>query len=318
MIDCRRGAHRARSAASSSRSRSTGSHSRRSRSSHSSRARCSSSSTSPRSARSARSCRRDSSRPPPPPSRRATRRSRSSAPPLGGSLFGLGAHAAVRRRRRSRIVFSFVSLLAMRTPFQEEREPDTDARARAARRGLPLALGHRSSARARSSSRGRNLMFEALFLVLIVAAKRHGLSGGEIGALHRGLRRVLAARLDRRAAHRPAALDAHHRHRLASGCSWLRGVPASKPSVYVLLAGVVPMAFFLPTVQRRRDRLPHRGRRPTGSPGRVGSVARTIALCAAPLGPLSAGLLLALALAARDGAASIAALHAPARACSGR
>ena len=64
-----------------------------------------------------------------------------------------------------------------------------------------------------------------------------------------------------------------------------------KPSVYVLLAGVVPMAFFLPAVNSavvgyRTAVVPDR------LTGRVGGVARTIALCTAAFGPLSAGLLL--------------------------
>jgi hypothetical protein len=63
------------------------------------------------------------------------------------------------------------------------------------------------------------------------------------------------------------------------------------PSIFVLLACVVPMAIFFPTVNAvvigyriavTPDRLT----------GRVNSVARTIALCGAPLGPLTAGVML--------------------------
>ena len=63
------------------------------------------------------------------------------------------------------------------------------------------------------------------------------------------------------------------------------------PSIYVLLACVLPMQLFVPTLNAvvigyrvavTPDRLT----------GRVNSVARTIALCGAPLGPLTAGILL--------------------------
>ena len=64
-----------------------------------------------------------------------------------------------------------------------------------------------------------------------------------------------------------------------------------KPSVYVLLAGSLPTAFFIPSVNAavigyRTAVVPDR------LTGRVGSVARSIALCTAAFGPLSAGFLL--------------------------
>ena len=37
-----------------------------------------------------------------------------------------------------------------------------------------------------------------------------------------------------------------------------------KPSVYVLLAGAIPMTVLLPTLERRRDRLPQSPSCPTG------------------------------------------------------
>ena len=64
-----------------------------------------------------------------------------------------------------------------------------------------------------------------------------------------------------------------------------------KPSIYVLLIASLPAAFFGPSVNAviigyRVAVVPDR------LTGRVNSVARTIALCGMPLGPLSAGLLL--------------------------
>jgi len=135
-----------------------------------------------------------------------------------------------------------------------------------------------------------NLVWEALFLVLIVAGRREGLSGGEIGLLIAGfgacslLGSVAAPRITRLLSMRT----------LIIGSFWLQtgfAVFLLKPSVYVLLAGTVPMAFFLPAVNSavigyRTAVVPDR------LTGRVGGVARTIALCTAAFGPLSAGLLL--------------------------
>ena len=78
------------------------------------------------------------------------------------------------------------------------------------------------------------------------------------------------------------------------GSFWLQlGIAAFvvRPSIYVLLVGAIPAAFFGPSVNAivigyRVAVVPDR------LTGRVNSVARTIALCGAPLGPLAAGLLL--------------------------
>jgi predicted lipid-binding transport protein (Tim44 family) len=48
---------------------------------------------------------------------------RLAGPTLGGALFGLGRALPFLVDAAS-YAFSIVSLLAMRTPFQEEREPD--------------------------------------------------------------------------------------------------------------------------------------------------------------------------------------------------
>jgi predicted permease len=65
-----------------------------------------------------------------------------------------------------------------------------------------------------------------------------------------------------------------------------------RPSVYVLVAGLVPNALINPAVNAavigyRVAVVPDR------LTGRVNSIARTIALTASPLGPLAAGVLLA-------------------------
>jgi len=211
------------------------------------------------------------------------------APPLGGALFGLGRTLPFVADVVS-YLFSLGSLLLMRTPFQEEREKD-DAPMRAQlAEGFRWLWSHRFFRACALLFSWVNLVFEALFLVLIVAGRREGLSGAQIGLLIAGfglcslLGSVAAPRITRLLSMRT----------LIIGSFWVQigfAVFLLKPSVYVLLAGVVPMAFFLPAVNAavigyRTAVVPDR------LTGRVGGVARTIALCTAAFGPLSAGLLL--------------------------
>ena len=211
------------------------------------------------------------------------------APPLGGALIGLGRTLPFVANAIS-YAFSLASLVAMRTPFQEAREKDeTPVRVQLAE-GFRWLWGHHFFRDCALLFSLTNLVYEALFLVLIVAGRREGLSSGEIGALIATfgvcslIGSVLAPRLVRLVSMRT----------LVIGSFWLQlgfAVALVKPSAYVLLAGCVPMALFIPTVNAavigyRTAVVPDR------LTGRVGGVARTIALCTAAFGPLSAGLLL--------------------------
>jgi MFS family permease len=211
------------------------------------------------------------------------------APPLGGALFTLGRMLPFIADVVS-YFFSLASLLLMRTPFQEERVKDeTPMRAQLAE-GFHWLWSHRFFRACALLFSWVNLIWEALFLVLIVAARRQGLSGGEIGLLIASfgafslLGAVAAPRITRRLSMRT----------LIVGGFWLQlgfAVFVLKPNVFVLLLGVLPMAFFGASVNAavigyRTAVVPDR------LTGRVGGVARTIALCTAAFGPLSAGLLL--------------------------
>jgi hypothetical protein len=218
------------------------------------------------------------------------------ASPLGGALFGVSRALPFLADAVS-YVFSFASLLAIRTPFQEQREREpTPLRAQLAEgfRFLWAQPFLRSCALLFTWS---NLIFEAMFLVLIVVGRRQGLSGGEIGALIAAFGAcslagsVASPRLQRMLSMRT----------LVIGSFWLQlGVAlfVLKPSVYVLLLSSLPVAFVFPSVNSvvigyRVAIVPDR------LTGRVNGVARTIALCGSPLGPLSAGLLLG-AVSARE------------------
>ena len=211
------------------------------------------------------------------------------APPLGGALFGLGRTLPFVADVVS-YLFSLGSLLLMRTPFQEEREEDElPARAQLAE-GFRWLWGHRFFRACALLFSWVNLVFEGLFLVLIVVGRRQGLSGGQIGLLIAAF--GVASLLGSIAA--PRVIRLLSMRALVIGSFWINlGFVAFllKPSVYILVAGFLPMAFFSPiansaVIGYRTAVVPDR------LTGRVGGVARTIALCTMAFGPLSAGLLL--------------------------
>lgn len=211
------------------------------------------------------------------------------APPLGGALFGIGRAFPFVAGALSP-AFSLGTLLAMRTPFQEVREPDeTPLRAQIAE-GFRFLWGHAFLRSCALLFTFTNLVFEGMFLVLVVLGRRHGLSGGEIGGLIAvfGVCSLIGSAIAPRIVHTLSMRT------VVVGAFWVQlGIAGYVvwPSIWVLLVSYLPMALFLPSVYAvvigyrvaiTPDRLT----------GRVNSVARTIALCGAPLGPLGAGLLL--------------------------
>jgi MFS family permease len=211
------------------------------------------------------------------------------APPLGGSLFGVWRALPFLADAVS-YVFSLASLLAMRTPFQEERQHEQVPLRTQIAEGFRWLWGHRFLRTCALLFTWVNVVFEGTFLVMIVEGRRQGLSGAQIGALIAvvgvfSLAGSLASpRLQRRLSMRTFIVVSF----------WLQLFIAAyvlKPSIYVLVVGSLPAAFLGPSVAAvvigyRVAVVPDR------LTGRVNSVARTIALCGLPLGPLSAGLLL--------------------------
>jgi len=213
-----------------------------------------------------------------------------AGPSLGGALFGLGRAVPFLVDAIS-YAFSLGSLVAMRTPFQEQREPEPPAGVRAQiAEGFGWLWRHRFLRTCAVTFAGSNFAFEALFLAVIIIGRRQGLSGSEIGALVAalgacGLVGSAAAPLFQRLLSMRA---------IVIGCFWISlGVAAfvAVPSVYVLVGGALPLLFLNPTVNAvvigyRIAIVPDR------LVGRVNSVARSIALGATPLGALFAGLML--------------------------
>jgi MFS family permease len=211
------------------------------------------------------------------------------APPLGGALFGLGRALPFLADAVS-YVFSLGSLLAMRTPFQETRDEDPATIRAELVEGVRWLWQHRFFRACALLFSWTNLVYEALFLVLIVVGRRQGLSSAEIGLLFATF--GVCSLLGSMAAPRIARLVSMRT--LIIGGFWIQlGFAAFlfKPDVYILLVGSIPMALLTPAVNSavigyRTAVVPDR------LTGRVGGVARTIALCLAAFGPLSAGLLL--------------------------
>jgi MFS family permease len=211
------------------------------------------------------------------------------APPLGGALFGLGRSLPWVGNAVA-VLFSVGSLLAMRTPFQGERSEETGTLREQLAEGVRWLWSHPFFRSCALLFTGVNIVFQALILVLVVVGKRQGLSSAEIGALAAvfGLCSLVGS-----------FLSPYFQRRLSMTAIvvtgfWLElgiAVFLIEPNVYVLLAGWLPAAVFLPTGNSTVI-----GYRvavvPDHLTSRVNGVARTIALSGLPLGPLAAGFLL--------------------------
>lgn len=211
-------------------------------------------------------------------------------PPLGGALLGIGRALPFLADGLS-YAFSIVSLLWMRTPFQQERARDTAPLRTQIAEGISFLWGHAYLRTSALIFAGDNFVFQALFLTLIVVSKRHHLPGWTIGVLIAGFGvtslagSLVAPRLARMFSIRALMLFNQ----------WANGlflVFLLFPSPYVLFLSFLPVAFAAPVLTAVVI-----GYRTAVTPdhliGRVSSVARNIALLAQPLGPLVAGLLLA-------------------------
>lgn len=210
-------------------------------------------------------------------------------PSAGGALFGLGRALPFVADLAS-YAFSIVSLLLIRTPFQETRIADTASMRAQIAEGFRWLWGQPFLRTCAIIFAGANFMFAGIFLTFIVTAKRHGISSGGIG--------VCIALFGASALAGSFVAPFINRTLSMRGIVvvnlWLNVAIVAfvlVPNVYVLLAATVPVAFFIPAGNAAII-----GYRTAVTPdrliGRVSSVARNIALLAQPLGPLAAGFLL--------------------------
>ena len=212
-----------------------------------------------------------------------------ASPAVGGVLFGL-ARALPFLVHAVLYVLSAVALLAMRTPFQEDREIDRSPLRSRVAEGFRFLWGHAFLRTTALLFGLANFIGPGVLLAIVVIGEEQGLTSGRVGLLVSVFGAgVLAG----------AFLSSFVRRRLPvrgvlllelwtwTGCSlflvW--------PNVYVLAASIVPTALVIPST----DSVVHSYRyamTPDRLQGRVTSVWATIGLAIAPLGPLVAGLML--------------------------
>jgi MFS family permease len=210
-------------------------------------------------------------------------------PPAGGALFGVGRAVPFLADAVS-YVFSTLSLVAMRTPFQERRErADTHVVADAVEglrfvwanpflrlTTLMLMLGSFSSG--------------GVQLAIVVLAKQHGLSGAGVGALvalvgATTLLGATASPLVRRLLSPRAILLSEFWSSLALVSFLVR------PSVYVLAAAFAFQTFFFANTDAA-VRAYWYAVTPDRLIARVPSAMGNVMVLVTPLGPLAAGFLI--------------------------
>jgi hypothetical protein len=212
-----------------------------------------------------------------------------AAPPLGGALFGI-ARALPFLVDAISYGCSTLSLLAMRTPFQQDREPHQASIRTRLVEGLRFVWG-RPFLRTCALLFGlTNFIGPGVLFAVVVIAKEQGLSGGEVGALVAAFGACLllgafASPIVRRLLPVRAVL-------LLELWTWIGCAGfVFWPNVYVLVICILPTALAIPST----DSVVH-GYRIAMTPdrllGRAESATNTIALLILPLGPLVAGFLL--------------------------
>jgi MFS family permease len=217
---------------------------------------------------------------------------RLAGPLLGGALFGL-ARALPFLVDAVSYAFSTLSLLAMRTPFQEERQPHLGSLRSRLAEGFRFVWSQPFLRTCALLFGLANFIGPGVLFALVVIGKQQGLTGGEVGALVAAfgaclLLGALVSPVVRRLLPVRAVL-------VLELWTWLGcAVFLVWPNVYVLTAGLLPTALAIPST----DSVVH-GYRIAMTPdrllGRAESVRSMISLLIAPLGPLIAGVLLSAA-----------------------
>jgi hypothetical protein len=212
-----------------------------------------------------------------------------AAPAVGGALFVLSRALPFVVHAVS-YAFSTFALLAMRTPFQEERERDLSPLRSRLAEGFRFLWDHAFLRTCAFLYGLSNFIGPGVILAVLVIGKRQGLSGGGVGLLLSafGACLLLGAFLSplvRRLLPIQGVL-------LLELWTWVGcGFFLVWPNVYVLTASILPTALAIPSTDSvvRGYQL---AMTPDRLLGRVESVRSTIALLIAPLGPLTAGFLL--------------------------
>jgi hypothetical protein len=211
---------------------------------------------------------------------------RLGSPPVGGALFGLARSLPFLADAVS-YAFSTVSLLLMRTRFQEEREPHEKTHLR---EGLVYFWQMPFLRVTVAMIAVSNFAATGVPLALIVLARRHGISGAGVGALIAltGAATLLGSLLSpvcRRFIPMRAILLSEY---------WMAGVYAmfiAFPNVYVLAGALALHAFTFPNTDSAVAAYSYT-LIPDRLLGRAMAASNTLRVAVTPLGPLATGLLL--------------------------
>jgi MFS family permease len=210
-------------------------------------------------------------------------------PSVGGVLFGLGRAVPFVVDAAS-YLFSFASIVLMRTPFQEVREVDTAPLRSQVAEGFRFLWKHPFLRTVALLFAVDNFIIPAVMFSMIVIAKRQGISSGGVGLIVAafGASQVVGALMSG-IARRRLSMRTILVAELWGGAATIAFVV--HPDIYLLLAGVLPQAFVMPisdtVLSAYRFAVT-----PDRLMGRVTSATTTIAIVSMPIGPLAAGFLL--------------------------
>jgi MFS family permease len=212
---------------------------------------------------------------------------RLSGPPVGGALFGLSRGLPFLADAVS-YLFSTISLLLMRTRFQEERTPGARTRFR---EGLVYFWGIPFLRTTIGMIAASNFAAAGVPVVLIVLAHRDGLSSSAIG----GLVAIMGVALVAGSVLSPLLRRLFPMRAILLSEFWAALVYTAflvRPSVYVLAVAAALHAFWFPNTDSAMTAYSY-VLIPDRLLGRAMAASNALRASTAPLGPLAAGLLLA-------------------------
>jgi MFS family permease len=212
---------------------------------------------------------------------------RLAAPPAGGALFGVARGLPFLADAIS-YAFSTVSLLLMRTPFQERREPGARPRFR---EGLVYFWRIPFLRTTIGMIAASNLAATGVPVAVIILAHRHGLSSAAIGAFVglQGVTLVLGSVVS------PLLRRLFPMRAILLSEFWMAlvyGAFIAFPNVYVLAVAAALHAFWFPNTDSAMSAYSYT-LIPDHLLGRTMAASNMLRASTAPVGPLLAGLLLA-------------------------
>lgn len=217
---------------------------------------------------------------------------RLSAPPVGGALFAITRSLPILADAVS-YAFSTVSLLLMRTRFEEQHGRDTPSLRRQFTEGIAFFVRVPLLRTAVAAIAVSNFTVTGVQLALIVLAERAGLSSAAIGGLVAVVgASTLLGSLASPYLRRILSLNKIMLTELWAALAYVAFL--MWPNIYVLVACFAAQAFWFPNTDAAIAAYSY-ALIPDRLIGRVMTAANTLRVTTTPLGPLVAGLLLSVA-----------------------